>query len=125
MKSISVKLHERVVVFRDGLPLKALGPGQHTLWGFSLTEQRWSTETLLFQAPPEVRAVLPEDWYGAVTPAPNPRAGVHDGCRWRSPPRYPSILEGDPSVRVEVLSVTSRCPLTESSPRSCRGSSST
>ena len=32
-KHIRVKLNERVVVFRNGLPLRALGPGRHIVWG--------------------------------------------------------------------------------------------
>ena len=33
MKFIRVKLNERVVVFKDGLPFRALGPGRHAVWG--------------------------------------------------------------------------------------------
>ena len=63
LKFIRVKLNERVVLFKDGLPLRALGPGRHAVWSRRLTEQRWSTDALVFQALPEVRAVLPRDWY--------------------------------------------------------------
>ena len=40
-KRIRVKLNERAVVFKNGLPLRALAPGRHLVWGFKLTEQRW------------------------------------------------------------------------------------
>jgi regulator of protease activity HflC (stomatin/prohibitin superfamily) len=62
-KKIHVKLNERVVVFRDSLPLRALGPGRHTVWGSRLTEQRFSTDALVLHALPEVREILPADWY--------------------------------------------------------------
>ena len=65
--TIRVKLNERVVVFKHGLPRRALGPGKHFLWETNLTEQRWSTEQLVFQALPEVRAILPGDWFEEVT----------------------------------------------------------
>jgi regulator of protease activity HflC (stomatin/prohibitin superfamily) len=64
---VRVKLSERAVVFDDGVPLRALGPGKHYVWGSRLTEQRWSTEQLVFEALPAVRAVLPSDWYREVT----------------------------------------------------------
>ena len=31
-KKIRVKLNERVVAFRNGLPFRALAPGRHVLW---------------------------------------------------------------------------------------------
>lgn len=66
-KTIRVKLNERVVVFRGALPVRALGPGVHTVWGFGLTEQRWDVTKLTFDALPEVRAVLPASWFSEVT----------------------------------------------------------
>ena len=72
MKSIDVKLNERVVVLRGGLPLRALGPGRHTVWGFSITDLRWTTDSLVFQAHPAVRAVL-DGAYGEVTLASHER----------------------------------------------------
>ncbi len=66
-ESIHVKLNERVVILKHGLPVRALGPGRHFLWGRGYTEQRWDTEKLLFSALPEVRAVLPAEWFREVT----------------------------------------------------------
>jgi hypothetical protein len=66
-RTIRVKLNERVVIFKDGLPTKALGPGRYRLWGRGFTEQRWNTDDLLFRALPEVRAVIPTEWYREVT----------------------------------------------------------
>ena len=75
---IRVKLNERAVVFHDGLPHRALGPGRYVIWRTRLTEQRWSTDTLVFQALPEVRALLPGDWFQEVTIA--SRGGDGNGC---------------------------------------------
>lgn len=65
-KSIRVRLDERVVIFKHGLPVRAYGPGKHYLFGRGLTEQRFQTKDLLLRALPEVRAVLPESWYAEV-----------------------------------------------------------
>src|SRR5690242_7748552 len=107
LKSIRVKLNERVVIFKDGLPRRAYGPGRHRLWGRGLSEQRWDTDKLVFRALPEVRAILPADWYREVTVSALERAilyrdavpvvflrpGVH---------RYWSV---DASVELRVFSV--------------------
>lgn len=112
MKSIRIKLNERVVLFNDGLPFRALGPGKHLVWGFSLTEQRWSTDTILFQALPEVRAVLPTEWYGELALAKDQRAVVYrDGQPkvFLRPGTY-RYWKVDPSVRVEIFSVREAMP---------------
>jgi regulator of protease activity HflC (stomatin/prohibitin superfamily) len=110
--TIRVKLNERVVVLKHGLPLRALGPGRHWLWATGLTEQRWSTDQLVFQALPEVRAVLPGDWYEEVTLAPRER-----GILWKDGAPRVFLRPGthrwwkvDPSVRLEVLSVDAPLP---------------
>ena len=110
--SIRVKLNERVVVFKNGLPIRALAPGKHLLWETNLTEQRWSTDALVFQALPEVRAVLPGDWYEEVT------LGVRErGILWKDGQPRVFLRPGahrfwkvDPSVRLEVLSVDAPLP---------------
>jgi regulator of protease activity HflC (stomatin/prohibitin superfamily) len=65
-KFIKIKLNERAVIFKDGLPVRALGPGRHLLWGARLTEQRWNTDEIVFKALPEVRKALPADWFAEV-----------------------------------------------------------
>ena len=112
MKTIVVSLDERVVVYRRGLPVRALGPGQHTLWGFSFAERRWSTEPLVFDMPPEARAVLPPDWYSELSLGPNERAIVSRDGR---PKLYlgPGIhryWEVDDTIRVQVFSVQEAMP---------------
>jgi regulator of protease activity HflC (stomatin/prohibitin superfamily) len=66
-KVVHVELNERVVLFKNGLPERALGPGRHLVWGRNLSEQRWCTSDLSFRALPEVRALIPRAWYGEVT----------------------------------------------------------
>jgi regulator of protease activity HflC (stomatin/prohibitin superfamily) len=66
-KILRVKLNERVVLFKNGLPRRALIPGRYRLWGSNFTEQRFSTDQLLLAALPEVRAILPNDWYREVS----------------------------------------------------------
>src|SRR5262249_40506186 len=112
MKSFRVKLDERVVVFKDGLPYRALGPGSHTIWGFSLGERRWSTETLVFQAPPEVRAIMPERWYGEVSLSPEQRGILYRDARpvMFLRPGTHRYWKADDSVHVEIFSVTERMP---------------
>lgn len=77
LQSIRVKLNERLVLFKDALPRRALGPGRHWLWGRGLSEQRWDTDQLVFRAMPEVRAVLPTDWYREVAIAPLERGVLY------------------------------------------------
>lgn len=110
--TIRVKLNERVVVFKHGLPLRALGPGRHVLWETHLTEQRWSTDQLVFQALPEIRAILPGEWFEQVT------LGVRErGVLWKDGVPKVFLRPGthrywkvDPSVRLEVLSVDAPIP---------------
>ncbi len=64
---IRVSLSERVVLLRDGLPVRALGPGVYRLWGKSYTEKRFDTGSLRFHALSEVREVMPEAWFSEVT----------------------------------------------------------
>ena len=53
--------------FQGRPPAPGARPGRHAVWSRRVTEQRWSTDALVFQALPEVRAVLPADWFREVT----------------------------------------------------------
>jgi regulator of protease activity HflC (stomatin/prohibitin superfamily) len=66
-KNLKVKLNERVVVLDGGLPVRALAPGVHRVWGARLSEVRFSTDQLVFESLPEIRAALPSAWYREVT----------------------------------------------------------
>ncbi len=112
MKSIHVKLNQRVVLFHDGLPFRALGPGHHTAWGFSLTEQRFETDKLVFNALPEVRAVLPKDWFGEASLATYERGVLfHDGRpKLFLRPGTHRFWKIDDSVRLAIYSVRDAMP---------------
>jgi regulator of protease activity HflC (stomatin/prohibitin superfamily) len=73
-KIANVKLNERIVIFKASVPYRAFGPGRHVVWGRHITEQRFSVTELLLRALPEVRAVLPKEWYSEVTITPLERA---------------------------------------------------
>lgn len=111
-KTIRVPLNERVVIFRNGLPREALGPGQHTVWGLRLMEQRFKTDQLLFEALPEVRAVLPQDWYSEIALDKRQRGVLYkDGKpkRFLRPGQY-RFWTVDPSVKLEVFDVDQPMP---------------
>lgn len=59
-----VALHERAVVFKHGLPIRSVGPGKHTLWGFGLTVRSFDTRQLIVDLPDAVRAAIGEDHFG-------------------------------------------------------------
>jgi regulator of protease activity HflC (stomatin/prohibitin superfamily) len=111
-KQIRVKLNERVVVFRNGLPVRALGPGRHLIWGWRLTEQRFCTDTLVFGALPEVRGTLDSAWFAEVTIAEDQRAVLYrDGApqAFLRPGvhRYWTV---DPSVTLKVFALDAPMP---------------
>jgi regulator of protease activity HflC (stomatin/prohibitin superfamily) len=111
-QKIKVKLNERVVIFRDGLPVRALGPGRHILWGRKYTEQRFVTDNLQFQALPEVRDLLPESWFSEVALNSRQRAVlVKDGVpKVFLRPGVHRYWTVDPSVKLVVLSVDDALP---------------
>lgn len=109
---IRVDVTERAILSRGGLPVRAFGPGEHWVFGFGWTVQRLPAHAILFVAAPEVRAVLPPDWYGEVDVAPHERAIVyHDGRpRFFLRPGVHRYWKIDPAVRVEVFSVRAPMP---------------
>jgi hypothetical protein len=106
-KKIRVKLNERVVAFRNGLPVRALGAGRHIVWGTKLSEQRWETDALTFNALPEIRALLPEAWFAEVAIADNQRGILYrDGkARVFLRPGVHRYWTVDPSVQLKLFSV--------------------
>lgn len=127
--TVLVELDQRAVVLQRGLPIRALGPGRHTVWGFGLTVRRWSTTTLLFDMPAEMRAVLPADWFREITLAPHERAvlwldgkpraflgpGTHRFWEVDDPEHLQvfSVLEPMPELTSELASIIPRTELTE------------
>jgi regulator of protease activity HflC (stomatin/prohibitin superfamily) len=111
-KVIHVRLNERAVVFKDSLPIRAYGPGRHVVWGRRLTEQRWDTDKLVFRALPEVREVLPREWFAEIAVGPLERALLYrDGApaAFMRPGthRYWTL---DASVRLAVFDVNEPLP---------------
>jgi regulator of protease activity HflC (stomatin/prohibitin superfamily) len=112
-KKIRVALNERVVAFRNGLPIRVLGPGKHTLWGGGLTAYRFDTSDLLVDAPAAVRRLLEEqNWIDEAELAPNQRGVLfRDGA----PVHYlrPGIHRFwvvDPGVELRVMDINDPVP---------------
>ncbi|MBN4050393.1 slipin family protein [Desulfobulbus sp. AH-315-M07] len=111
-KTILVALDERVVVFQHGLPVRALAPGKHRLWGYGLSFLRLAIDQLVFGVASEVRAVLPSDWYAEVEIGDRERAVLYrDGCptRFLTPGLY-RYWTLDASVRLERYDVEQPMP---------------
>jgi regulator of protease activity HflC (stomatin/prohibitin superfamily) len=111
-KTFRVQLNERAVVLQDGLPLSALPPGKHVVWGFGLTAMYFDTNALLCDAPAEVRAIMPEPWITEIHLDVRQR-----GILSRDAKPFKFLRPGthrfwtvDPSVRVDVFSVDEAVP---------------
>lgn len=115
-ETFHVALHERAVVLRDGLPLLALPPGKHGLWGFNLTLVRFNTDELLCHAQAEVRAIMPEGWLSEVHLESRQRAILSRDGKPRAflRPGTHRFWTVDPTVQLQILSVDEPVPeLTE------------
>jgi len=110
---IPVSLLGRAVVFRDGLPFRALGPGRHGVWGTQLTVLRWDTDQLVFHALPEVRAVLPSEWYREVTLGERERGILFKDGQPKVflPAGTHRFWTVDPSVTLEIFSLDAPMPI--------------
>lgn len=111
-KIVHVPLDARVVVLRDGFPVRALGPGDHWVWGFGLTTRTWQVTPLTFDMPAELRAVLPEAWFREVHLGSFERAILwHDGRPkvWLGPGTH-RFWNVDDTVRLQTLDVTADMP---------------
>ena len=111
-KTLKIQLNERLVLFKKGLPVRAYGPGRYVAWGRHLERYVFDTNRLTFDAAPEVLAVLPSDWFRAVTLDEDQRAILYRDGR---PEKY--LRPGthrfwtlDPSVKLRVLSVSEPVP---------------
>lgn len=112
MKTLQVKLNERVVLYKDSLPVRALGPGRHRAFGTRISEQRWNTDQLVFQALPEVRALLPREWFRQVSLGADQRAVLYRDGRpvlFLRPGTY-RYWTVDDSVELRTFDVTTRVP---------------
>ena len=112
LTSIRLKLNERTILFKNGIPVRACGPGKTWLFGRGYSEQRFNTDKLVFHALPEARAVLPSDWFAEVTIGALERGVLsRDGMpvAFLRPgvTRYWTL---DPSVRLTVYDVREAVP---------------
>lgn len=112
LSNIIVDLRERAVVVRYGLPVRALGPGRHWLWGFNHVVRRWSTDSLVFDMPPELRAALPDGWYDEAVLGPSERAILWHEGRPKAflGPGTHRYWHVDDTILVQVLSVREAMP---------------
>jgi regulator of protease activity HflC (stomatin/prohibitin superfamily) len=111
-KTIAVALAERVVVFRDGQPLRVLGPGRHTVWGRHLTWHAFDVRDLVFDAPAEVRAILPGDWFEEIDLGVRQRGVLYrDGrpAAFLRPGRH-RFWTVDPTVELRVFELDGAVP---------------
>lgn len=110
-QQIHIHLNERAVLVRDGVAVRALGPGRYTFWKrYDLF--KWNLDDVVFHTLPAVLAGMPADWYETVHLAPGQygivlrderavkflRPGIHR--LWK--------LDGD--IRLRVLAETEPLP---------------
>lgn len=112
LQFIHVPLEHRAVVLKDGLPVRALAPGRHLLWGLRLGVHFYDTTKLFVQGPAELRAMLPEGTYAEVRLAKRERGVLlRDGrpVRFLRPGvhRYFTV---DPGIELRRYSVDEPMP---------------
>lgn len=73
-KTITVRMNERAVLLRDGLPVRALAQGRHTFWTQRVDAVIFKLDEPVFSAPPPVLEMIPTDWYETVSLAAHQRA---------------------------------------------------
>lgn len=112
LRIITVDLNERVVLTHNGLPVRALGPGRHWVWGFDLSVRRWSTDSIVFDMPAELRAVLPQAWFEEIFLGPMERAVLwHDGRpKLFLQPGTHRFWRLDDTMRIQTFSVREPMP---------------
>ena len=112
LRVIHVELPERVVVLRDGVPRETLGPGRHRRWGFDIETIFYKVDDLLFDAPPEIRSVLPSGWFDEVELAEHERGFLYrDGLpRKFLRPGIHRFWTLDPTVHLDVVSIHDPLP---------------
>lgn len=112
-RSIDIPITERGVLFDRGVPVRALEPGRHTIFGFGKTVLRLDVRTHVLDVAPEVRAVLPAEWVRELSLAPNERAVVERAGvpkLWLRPGVH-RLWRVDPDVTVEILSTDAPVPV--------------
>ena len=72
-QTFTIALNERAVLVRHGLPVRALAPGRHGVWGNGHAVIRCDVNGLTVELAPELRAVLPAEWFAEVKLGPRQR----------------------------------------------------
>jgi len=62
---LHVHINERAVIVRDGVAVRALGPGRYNFWK-RYDVYQWNLDELVFHTLPIVAAALPPEWYETV-----------------------------------------------------------
>ncbi|MCB9593223.1 MAG: slipin family protein [Sandaracinaceae bacterium] len=101
----NIALHERGVLLRHGLPLRALGPGRHSIWGYGRTVMVLDTRKLVVDLPDEVRAVFAEGTFGEARLAAHERGVLFRQGRPQVflGPGFHRFWALDPSVELHVF----------------------
>ncbi|MEL6343807.1 MAG: slipin family protein [Myxococcota bacterium] len=60
LKTITILPYERAIVLRNGFPVRWLGPGRRTLWGFNLTVRRFDLREGFMVYDPDLVSVIPD-----------------------------------------------------------------
>lgn len=108
---IHLNLNQRAVLVRDGVAVRALGPGRYNFWK-RYDVYQWNIDEVVFHTLPAVLAALPPDWYETVHLAPG-----HYGLVLRDErpvkflrPGVHRIWKIDGNVRLRVLAETEPLP---------------
>lgn len=106
-RSFHVPLHERAVLLRHGLPVRALSPGRHRVFGGGWDIQLFDTGAILVKARPELRALFPDGWMTELRVGPRERAVVlrdEVPCMFLRPGVH-RLFTVDSAVTFRVLSI--------------------
>ncbi|MBP8805868.1 MAG: slipin family protein [Kofleriaceae bacterium] len=109
---VTLELHQRAVLVRDGAPERVLGPGRHAFWGERLHLVTWNLDELVFTGAAEVLALVPPTWFTTVALEADQRAVIF---RDQRPvkflrPGLHRVWTLAPGVAVQVFAVTGAVP---------------
>lgn len=109
---ITVALGQRSIVFRDGLPIRALEPGLHRIRRRHETVVTYAVADLMVDAPAEVRAMMPQGWIDEVDVTRRTLGLiVRDGRPVRLlEPGVHRVWTVDPAVRIERIDLDADPP---------------
>ncbi|MBK9036215.1 MAG: slipin family protein [Myxococcales bacterium] len=79
MKHVTIPITQRAILTKHGVPLRPLAPGKHSFWTSAYDVLRFERAELVFDAAPEVRAVMPVGWYAEAAVGPRQR-----GVLWKN-----------------------------------------